>query len=91
MKKLFTSTIILGIFSTVFFTSCEQKYCYECITERYYVILPENTIEEINTASKMHCNETKETIREVEIQGTHYTTYKKDGKIVQEHTVTNCK
>jgi len=90
MKKIFRLSFILAALS-MGLVSCEPKYCYECITERYYLILPENTIERIDEASKVLCDETKESIRDVEINGTHYTTYMKDGKMVQEHTVTTCK
>lgn len=91
MKKFFNLTGIIGGIALLGMTSCEREYCYECITERYYLILPENTLEHIDRASKMHCDETKTSIREVEINGTHYTTYTRDGKLVQEHTVTTCK
>lgn len=84
--------IALTISIAVGLTSCQdKKYCYDCVTDRYYVTLPEGDTTRIDSDLKVHCDEDAESIKQVEANGTSYLTYTKDGKVVQEYTVTKCK
>lgn len=87
MKKLL---IIGSLCSAMVATSCVKKYCYDCTTKRTEVMLPENMVTSTTTNTIVHCDQTSETIKEVENNGTKHTTFNKDGKMYQEQMVTTC-
>lgn len=87
IKKL----LVVGSFSiAVVFSSCVKKYCYDCTTQRTEILLPENTVTGTKTNTVVHCDQTSESIKEVEKNGTKHTTFTKDGKTYQEQMVTTC-
>lgn len=88
MLKYISLLGVVGLFFGI--TSCNKKYCYTCTTERYEVVLPENNTTRLESRSIVHCDQTAESIKIIEQNGTSFTTFNRGGKIHQEHTVTKC-
>lgn len=89
MRSFILSLLVVALFA-VSFTSCKRTYCFDCTTERYYVTMPDMDTVRLDNELKTQCNETEESIVDVENNGTHYVQYTKDGKQVIEYTITKC-
>lgn len=88
MKRfLFISSAIVFLGSL---QSCVKKYCYDCTTVRTETMAPENILVKSETSRIVHCEHTSESIKEVERNGTSFTTFEKAGKVHQEHISTKC-
>lgn len=92
MKKQHILSFIGCLGLVVSMTSCQDKtYCYDCVSERYYVTLPESDTTRLDSEMKVYCDHDDNSIKGVEQAGTTFITYTKDGKLIQEHTKMTCK
>lgn len=90
MNRLFIN-LSAGILLCAAISSCAKKeYCYDCTTVRTEIMLPENIEVNNERTTMVHCNQTEESIKEVELNGTRHTTFNKDGKVYQEQMSTTC-
>lgn len=90
MNRLFIQCTA-GLMICAAFVSCaKKKYCYDCTTVRTEIMLPENIEVKSERTTMVHCEQTAESIKDVELNGTRHTTFNKAGKVYQEQMSTTC-
>lgn len=87
MKRIFILGAAISLFSL---QSCVKKYCYDCTTTRTETMMPENIVVKSEKSTVVHCDQTPQSIEDVEKNGTSFTTFDKAGKVHQEQTTTKC-